>query len=76
RPVEYQIGDSVWHRNHALSAKAKFFAAKLSPKYAGQFKIKSKHGNWTYELIDDWNKSVGVWHVNDLKRGFDDESDV
>jgi len=69
RPVSYQIGDIVWHRNHTLSDKINYISAKLSPKYVGPFKVKRKMGNWTYELVDDSHKSVGIWHVQDLKSG-------
>lgn len=69
RPVEYNVGDIVWHKNHALSNKSKFFSAKLSPRYVGPFRIKSKLGRWSYELEDDSSKSCGIWHVNDLKEG-------
>lgn len=50
RHVEYKAGDTVCHKNHSLSNKSKFFAAKLSPKYVGPFKIKAKAGRCSYEL--------------------------
>lgn len=67
RPITYCVGDTVWHKNHALFDKSRYFAAKLSPKYVGPFKVRKKTGTCTYELVDDFGKSVGTWHVNNLK---------
>lgn len=69
RHVEYHIGDEVWRRNYALSSKTDYFAAKLSPKYIGPFRVKKKTGYCTYEIVDETGKSSGIWHVKDLRAG-------
>lgn len=72
RPVEYNIGQRIWRKNKALSNAASFISAKLLPKYVGPFHIRKKHGYCSYELEDEFGRSKGVWHVQDLKPAEDD----
>lgn len=67
RAVHYGVGDIVWKRNKVLSDAIKNISAKLCPKYVGPCTIIKKHGNWTYELIDENGKNLGIWHVQDVK---------
>lgn len=66
REVRYEVGQYVWRRNKVLSDATKNFSAKLAPKYVGPFRIRKRIGYLTYELVDG-DRSVGNWHVQDLK---------
>lgn len=67
REVQYDVGQYVWKRNKVLSDATKDFSAKLAPKYMGPFRVRRKIGYLTYELVDENERSVGKWHVQDLK---------
>lgn len=67
RPVQFSVGDRVWKRNYVLSNALQGFNAKLAPKYVGPFVIKKKISPLTYELTDNSDRSLGIWHVKDLK---------
>lgn len=67
RPVQYSAGDRVWKRNYVLSNAAQGYTAKLAPKFVGPFFIKRKVSSVTYEVMDDRDRSLGTWHVKDLK---------
>lgn len=67
RPQHYNIGDQVWRKNKCLSDASRGFSASLAPKFVGPYIIRSKTGNWTYELEDENGIRRGNWHVQDLK---------
>lgn len=67
RPVEFTAGTKVYRRNYVLSDASRNFNAKLAPRYVGPFIIKRKISPITYELMDEHQKSKGVWHVKDIK---------
>lgn len=69
RPVQYEVGARVLRKNYALSNAINDFAAKLAPRYVGPYLIKRKLSAVTYELAscERPDKSIGVWHVKDLK---------
>lgn len=67
RPVTYEIGHRVWKKNKVLSDATKGPKAGLCPTFVGPFTVTRKIGSWTYELQDDTGKSLGIWHVQDLK---------
>lgn len=67
RPVTYQVGDEVWRKNKVLSDATKAIKAGLCPTFVGPFTIAKKLGSCSYELKDDAGRSIGVWHVQDLK---------
>lgn len=67
RPATFSEGDTVWRKNYVLSDKAKYFTAKLAPKFIGPFLIARKVSSATYELSDSSGTSKGVWHAKDLK---------
>lgn len=66
RPLTFQVGDTVWKRNFILSDAAKKFSAKLAPKFL-KCTVVRKHGDLAYELVDEFNKNIGRWHIKDLK---------
>jgi hypothetical protein len=67
RPANFCVGDTVWRRNFALSDAAKYFNAKLAPKFLGPFYIRKKVSSATYELSDASGIAKGTWHAKDLK---------
>lgn len=67
RDEQFFVNQLVWRRNYVLSDAAKYFTAKLAPKYVGPFLIAKRLSPWTYELKDSSDKYQGVWHVKDLK---------
>lgn len=67
RPVSYMVGDYVWKKNFPLSNASKHFSAKLDKKFTGPHRIKKKLGSCVYELEDRNGRSVGEYHVKDLK---------
>lgn len=67
RPVQFSVGDKVWKKNKTISDAVNYYSAKLAPKFIGPFTIHKKTSYNTYELRDDNNRSVGIWHVQDLK---------
>lgn len=70
RPVQLSVGDFCWKRDYNLSDASKNYSAKLANKFSGPYKIKKKLGINTYELIDRQHKSLGNWHISDLKPDF------
>lgn len=73
RAVQYLPGQMVWRRNKTLSSAANHITAKLAPRFVGPFRVKKKLGSWSYELESDAGRSLGVWHVSDLKPALEPE---
>lgn len=71
RNITFEPGQQVWRKNYSLSDASKQFAAKLAPKFIGPFIIKRKTSSVTYELATNTGKSIGIWHVKDLKEFLD-----
>lgn len=68
RPVTLDVGQVVWKRNYTLSDAAEYYASKLAPKFV-KCKVLKKISPNVYELADFYSgKSVGSWHVKDIKR--------
>ncbi|KAJ8982691.1 hypothetical protein NQ317_013163 [Molorchus minor] len=67
RDTQFLENELVWRRNYVLSDKAKYYTAKLAPKFVGPFMISKRLSPWTYELKDLNDKYCGVWHAKDLK---------
>ena len=67
RPCELLEGQEVYRKNHEQSDKAKYFTAKLAPKFVGPFRVKKKVGTKGYLLEDNSGKEDGPWHIQDLK---------
>jgi transposase InsO family protein len=76
RDVRYALGQKVWKRNYVLSNAANFFAAKLAPRFAGPFIVSHIVSPWTYRLVDDCGRDLGIWHAKDLKAHPPDEEEV
>ncbi|XP_063931006.1 uncharacterized protein LOC135143088 [Zophobas morio] len=66
RDVEFFVGDRVWKRNKVLSNASKAFAQKLAPRYV-PCTVRRKLSKLAYELVDESNANIGVWHIKDLK---------
>lgn len=71
REVTFKVGEQVLKRHFIQSNAANFFASKLAPRYTGPFKIKQKLTPNVYELEDPGGKSLGNWHVTDVKKILD-----
>lgn len=67
KAAEYNIGDIVWKRTFYQSDKDKYFNKKLAPKFI-KCKIIGKKSNLVYELADMTGKSIGEWHIKDIKQ--------
>lgn len=50
RDVQFNVGQQVWRRNFPISDAARYFSAKLAPRYVGPFIIARKVSPWTYQL--------------------------
>ena len=61
--VEFFVGDK---RNKVLSNASKAFAQKLAPRYV-LCMVRKKLSRLAYELVDESNTNLGVWHIKDLK---------
>lgn len=68
RPQEFKVNELVLKKNFAQSDAAAYFSAKLTPRFIGPFKIAKRVSNVVYSLEDLQGKSVGNWHVADLKK--------
>lgn len=66
RPLQFNIGDRVWRRNYTLSNAGNYYSAKLAPLYVPAVVLR-KLSNLAYELADKNGRSVGVWHIKDMK---------
>lgn len=66
RDLECEVGDIVWKRSFKNSDASKYFASKLAPKYE-KCRVLRKISKLVYELEDGNGKSVGKWHIKDLK---------
>lgn len=67
RDIRFEIGDLVWRKNHSLSSKVDFVAAKMQPKWVGPFFIAEKVSPTQYRLADLRDKDSGRWHVSQIK---------
>lgn len=67
RPEQFILGQKVYRRNFTLSDAAKYYTAKLAPKFVGPFLIHKRLSSWTYELSDLDGNPKGVWNIKDLK---------
>lgn len=65
--LEFEVGQKVLKMNHFLSDKTKAFNAKLAPKFSEAI-IKKRVGNVCYMLQDINGKSLGLYHVSQLKK--------
>ncbi|KAK3916849.1 Pro-Pol polyprotein [Frankliniella fusca] len=68
RPLDLQVGDTVYRENHVQSNAVKYFSKKLAPKFIGPFTVAKKVGYQGYLLKDADGKTDGPWHVKHLKK--------
>lgn len=68
RETTFNVGDSVLKRNFVQSKAVNYFSSKLAPRFVGPFKIKQKISPVVYQLEEPGGKSVGNWHISDLKK--------
>lgn len=66
RPNEYQINDQVLCRTHPISDAARFYAAKLAPKFSGPYTITEKSGANLFWITNDRGQTQKA-HAKDLK---------
>jgi hypothetical protein len=66
RDLELEIGDIVWKRTYKQSDASKYFAAKLAPKYE-KCRVVRMLSKLVYELEDENGKTIGKWHIKDIK---------
>lgn len=63
--VSFDVGDTVYRRTFGLSNASHYICKKLLPKYI-PLKISKKVSDLTYELVDETNRFVGKFHVQDF----------
>lgn len=63
----FEEGDLVYLRNYVKSDAAKAFSKKLAPKYVPG-KVKEKISPIAFQIVDLDGKSLGKWHVQDMKK--------
>lgn len=66
RDASVKVGDIVWKKTYPLSDAAKFKAAKLCPKYE-KCRVKEILSPLVVELENMQGKTIGSWHIKDLK---------
>lgn len=67
RQVNINVGDTVYYRNYKLSSAAKHYSAALAPRYLGPATVSKVLSPRVYELSEVNGKSLGPWHIKDLK---------
>lgn len=67
KTFEYKEGERVLKKNHFLSDKSKAFNAKLAPKFSEAIVVR-RVGEVCYILQDLNGKSLGLYHVSQLKK--------
>lgn len=67
RPLKFKVGDKVYRTNFVLSDASKYVSKKLAPKYIPCVVTKVLGTGNVYELSDFNNKTLGNFHIKDLK---------
>ena len=65
RPIQFEEGQIVYKRCFPLSNAAKYFSAKLSPKYE-RCVVDKKHSPLVYTLKSMNGKCLGKFHIKDI----------
>lgn len=65
KQIYLNVDDTVWRRNFTQSNAAKYFSAKLAPKFV-KCKVLNKLSDIVYELQDIESQSVGKYHIKDI----------
>ncbi|KAH8303894.1 hypothetical protein KR059_007929 [Drosophila kikkawai] len=66
RSACFKVGDTVYARSFAQSNAAKQFNSKLAPVFM-KATVTKKLSHIYYELENDVGKSLGVYHLKDIK---------
>lgn len=67
RPLQFQPGDVVWRKTFPQSDAARYFTAKLAPKYT-RCVVHRRVSGLVYELREEDGRVLPTrWHVQDLK---------
>jgi len=66
RTVQLHVGDTVFVRSFAQSNAAKKFSSKLAPVFI-KASVTKKISPTYYELTNEANKSLGVYHLKDIR---------
>lgn len=67
RHQDFQVNSLVWKKNFVQSNAANFVSAKLSPRFVGPYIVAKKVSPLICHLQDLNGKSIGNWHIADLK---------
>lgn len=67
RPIQFNVGDTVWKRNFVQSKATNAVMAKLLDPFI-KCKIKKRNGANTYTLEDMNGKELGIFHTKDIKK--------
>ena len=65
KPLCFELGEKIWHKNHVLSNQALHFSSKLAPKYVPGL-VERKLGRYTYIIKDLETGQDSKYHANDL----------
>ena len=65
RELRLRVGDIVWRRNFVQSNAAKFFSAKLAPRFI-KCKVVDKLSDVVYQLEETDTGNIGKYHVKDI----------
>lgn len=63
--LRLNVNDTVWRRNFAQSNAAKFFSAKLAPRFV-KCRVLKRLSDVVYELEEIATGSVGKYHAKDI----------
>lgn len=66
RPRAFQVGQTVYRKNHVLSNLAKSVNSKFLPKFL-KCRVRKRIGNNIYELEDFKGSLLGRYHATDIK---------
>ena len=72
---KFEIGDKVLLRNNVLSKTSENTSAGLTPRWRGDYILKSKISENIFEVIDDKGQPAGNWHTNDMIKRVMSESE-
>lgn len=67
RQRQLELGEKVYVRKHSQSNASRWYSAKLDYKFKPAI-IKTRIGNKMYECEDESKKSLGVFHIKDIKQ--------
>lgn len=67
RPIEYQVGETVYRENTQLSNKASYYSKKLAPRFV-KSTVVEKTGSNTYKLRDETSGKENIYHAQKFHR--------